>query len=80
MSGNQIHDIYLGQQVELTKEKLADNPTAGTYAALAKVTLCQVILFNRRREGEVARMTAKKIDDRDMSQLNDDIKHWAYRS
>ncbi len=72
--------LYLGQQVELTKEKLADNPTAGTYAALAKVTLCQVILFNRRREGEVARMTVKKIDDRDMSQLNDDIKHWAYRS
>ncbi len=65
--------LYLGQQVELTKEKLADNPTAGTYAALAKVTLCQVILFNRRREGEVARMTVKHFDDRDMSQLNDDI-------
>ncbi|KAI2645355.1 Dolichyl-phosphate-mannose--protein mannosyltransferase 3 [Labeo rohita] len=42
--------LYLGQQVELTKQKLADNPTAGTYAALAKVTLCQVILFNWRRE------------------------------
>ncbi|KAI7790437.1 hypothetical protein IRJ41_024412 [Triplophysa rosa] len=65
--------LYLGQQVELTKEKLADNPTAGTYAALAKVTLCQVILFNRRREGEVARMTVKNFEDRDMSQLNDDI-------
>lgn len=65
--------VYLGQQVELTKEKLADNPTAGTYAALAKVTLCQVILFNRRREGEVARMTVKNFEDRDMSQLNDDI-------
>ncbi|XP_051730105.1 uncharacterized protein LOC127501876 isoform X2 [Ctenopharyngodon idella] len=65
--------LYLGQQVELTKEKLANNPTAGTYAALAKVTLCQVILFNRRREGEVARMTVKNFEDRDMSQLNDDI-------
>ncbi|ROI46639.1 N-lysine methyltransferase KMT5A [Anabarilius grahami] len=65
--------LYLGQQVELTKEKLADNPTAGSYAALAKVTLCQVILFNRRREGEVARMTVKNFEDRDMSQLNDDI-------
>ncbi|XP_073714013.1 uncharacterized protein [Misgurnus anguillicaudatus] len=65
--------LYLGQQVELTREKLANNPTAGTYAALAKVTLCQVILFNRRREGEVARMTVKNFQDRDMSQLNDDI-------
>ncbi|XP_041943147.1 uncharacterized protein LOC121705894 isoform X6 [Alosa sapidissima] len=65
--------LYLGQQVELAKEKLADNPTAGTYAALAKVTLCQVILFNRRREGEVARMTVNNFEDRDVSQLNDDI-------
>ncbi|KAK2907321.1 hypothetical protein Q8A67_006306 [Cirrhinus molitorella] len=37
------------------------------------VTLCQVILFNRRREGEVARMTVKNFEDRGMSQLNDDI-------
>jgi len=65
--------LYLGQQVELAKEKLAEDPTTGTYAALAKVTLCQVILFNRRREGEVARMTVKNFEGRDMSQLNDDI-------
>ncbi|CAM4558620.1 unnamed protein product [Leuciscus chuanchicus] len=65
--------LYLGQQVELAKEKLAVNPTAGTYAALAKVTLCQVILFNGRREGEVAQMTEKDFEGRDMSQLNDDI-------
>ncbi|KAK7922008.1 hypothetical protein WMY93_008910 [Mugilogobius chulae] len=64
---------YLGQQVESAGEKLGDNPTAGTYAALAKVILCQVILFNRRREGEVARMTVKNFEDRDMSKLNDDI-------
>ncbi|KAK0136275.1 hypothetical protein N1851_027825 [Merluccius polli] len=56
--------LYLGQQVELAKEKLADNPTAGTYAALAKVTLCQV---------KLARMTANIFEDRDVSQLNDDI-------
>ncbi|XP_026035994.1 uncharacterized protein LOC113029369 isoform X4 [Astatotilapia calliptera] len=65
--------LYLGQQVESAREKLGDNPTAGTYAALAKVILCQVILFNRRREGEVARMTVKNFEDRDMSKLNDDI-------
>ncbi|XP_062385759.1 uncharacterized protein LOC134072896 isoform X1 [Sardina pilchardus] len=41
--------LHLGQQVELAKEKLADNP------------------------GEVARMTVKNVEDRDMSQLNDDI-------
>lgn len=45
--------LHLDQQVELAKEKLADNPSTGTYAALAKATLCQVILFNMRREGEV---------------------------
>ncbi|XP_026011847.1 uncharacterized protein LOC113014492 isoform X4 [Astatotilapia calliptera] len=65
--------LYLGQQVESAREKLGDNPTVGTYAALAKVILCQVILFNRRREGEVARMTVKNFEDRDMSKLNDDI-------
>lgn len=59
--------------MESAREKLGDNPTAGTYAALAKVILCQVILFNRRREGEVARMTVKNFEDRDMSKLNDDI-------
>ncbi|KAL0153989.1 hypothetical protein M9458_050746, partial [Cirrhinus mrigala] len=64
--------LYLGQQVELTKQKLADNPTAGTYAALDRGSPSQVILFNRR-EGEVARMTVKNFEDRDMSQLNDDI-------
>lgn len=65
--------LHLGQQAELAKEKLAGNPSAGTYAALAKVTLCQVILFNRRREGEVSRMTLRNFEDRDMSKLNDDI-------
>ncbi len=37
--------------------KLRSCPSsADSYAALAKVTLSQVILFNRRREGEVSRM------------------------
>lgn len=31
-------------------------PSAKNYATLAKVTLAQLIIFNRRREGEVSRM------------------------
>ncbi|XP_067225443.1 uncharacterized protein [Chanodichthys erythropterus] len=53
--------------------KLRTCPSADSYAALAKVTLSQVILFNRRREGEVSRMLLSAFKSRDSSELHKDI-------
>nr|XP_055073729.1 uncharacterized protein LOC129453496 isoform X2 [Misgurnus anguillicaudatus] len=53
--------------------KLKNCPSADSYAALAKVTLSQVILFNRRREGEVSRMLLSAFQSRDSSELHEDI-------
>ncbi|CAM4569659.1 unnamed protein product [Leuciscus chuanchicus] len=44
-----------------------------SFAALAKVTLSQVILFNRRREAEVSRMLLSSFKSRDSSELHEDI-------
>lgn len=35
------------------------------YAALAKVTLAQVIIFHRRREGEVSRMECEHFQSKE---------------
>ncbi|KAK2905452.1 hypothetical protein Q8A67_007251 [Cirrhinus molitorella] len=53
--------------------KLRNSPSAENYAALAKVTLSQVILFNRQREGEVSRMLLSSFQSRDSSELHEDI-------
>ncbi|KAI5608167.1 hypothetical protein C0J50_9569 [Silurus asotus] len=53
--------------------KLRSCASAETYAALAQVTLSQVILFNRRREGEVSRMLLSAFKSRKSSKLNKDI-------
>ena len=44
-----------------------------TYAALCKVTLAQIILFNRRRAGEVANMKLECFQKRDQSELHTDV-------
>ncbi|KAI5607958.1 hypothetical protein C0J50_12349 [Silurus asotus] len=41
--------------------------------ALAKVTLSQVIVFNRRREGEVSQMLLSAFKSRKSSELHEDI-------
>lgn len=48
-------------------------PTPYSYAMLAKVTLAQVIIFNRRREGEVSRMEVSTFKDRKKSEINMDM-------
>ncbi|XP_051982430.1 uncharacterized protein LOC127643662 [Xyrauchen texanus] len=53
--------------------KLRNCPSAKSYSALAKVTLTQVILFNRRREGEVSRMLLAAFKSRDSSELHEDL-------
>lgn len=48
-------------------------PSAKNYATLAKVTLAQLIIFNRRREGEVSRMELATFKARRKSELNEDM-------
>ncbi|KAK0142436.1 hypothetical protein N1851_019816 [Merluccius polli] len=48
-------------------------PSANNYATLAKMTLAQLIIFNRRREGEVSRMKLDTFEARKKSELNEDI-------
>jgi len=47
---------HLEKKRDGLQSKLRTCPSADSYAALAKVTLSQVILFNRRRLGEVSWM------------------------
>lgn len=43
------------------------------YAELAKVVLVQVVIFNRRREGEVSRMELATLVGRNEPRLNQDV-------
>ncbi|KAL7870495.1 hypothetical protein SRHO_G00079920 [Serrasalmus rhombeus] len=51
-----LHE-FLHQETESALRVLKEKTSAKDYAALASLTLCQVILFNRRRAGEVSKMT-----------------------
>ncbi|XP_035812761.2 uncharacterized protein LOC118471566 [Amphiprion ocellaris] len=53
---------------QLLVEKIPKN-----WSNLAKVILAQIILFNRRREGEVSKMRLEAFLTRDNSPLNEDI-------
>ncbi|XP_071357180.1 uncharacterized protein [Trachinotus anak] len=48
-------------------------PSANNYATLAKVTLAQLIIFNRRREREVSRMELATFKARKKSEINKDM-------
>ena len=65
--------LHLHQEADLATKNLNSTQSTGSYTALAKITLCKVILFNRRRSGEVSKMTLKNFLDRDNSKTNDDI-------
>ncbi|XP_028296545.1 uncharacterized protein LOC114461667 isoform X3 [Gouania willdenowi] len=54
-------------------EQLLNHKTPKNWSNLAKVTLAQVILFNRRREGEVSNMKLETYVGRDRSPLNKDV-------
>ncbi len=48
-------------------------PTAQVYGDLCKATLAKIILFNRRRGGEVAKMQLKGFLERDTAALHKDV-------
>nr|XP_055051673.1 uncharacterized protein LOC129437514 isoform X1 [Misgurnus anguillicaudatus] len=72
------HDVQLLHQCLEKKsadafENLKNHESSQTYAELAKVTLAQVIIFNRRRAGEVSKMTLECFMKRDQTELHEDI-------
>ncbi|XP_067374903.1 uncharacterized protein [Channa argus] len=59
-----LHDAF---------ESLKISESSQIYADLAKVTLTQIIVFNRRRAGEVSKMTLECFKKRDQTELHPDI-------
>lgn len=62
-----IFHCYLEKTAQCAMKELRETPSAQSYADLCKVTLAQILMFNRRH-GEVSQMTMKSFQDRDQTQ------------
>ncbi|KAL7877394.1 hypothetical protein SRHO_G00040370 [Serrasalmus rhombeus] len=67
---------YLTQVQDEWYNSLSESPSTKAWMELAKVCLAQIILFNRRREGEVASMPLSAFSSRDTSDPHVDVD-WA---
>lgn len=67
---------FLSQMQDESSSALSESPSTKTWMDLAKVCLAQIILFNRRREGEVASMPLSAFLSRDTSDPHQDLD-WA---
>lgn len=65
---------YLSEQQKNVYNKLSAEASPQTWADLAKVTLTQVILFNRRRSGEVSKMPLSAYLSSNPTGDQDDLK------
>lgn len=65
---------HLNIQRKECQTKLEEDPNQKHWAELAKITLCEVILFNRRREGEVSKMRLNAFTLRDASLTHPDVE------
>ncbi|XP_026223685.1 uncharacterized protein LOC113171757 isoform X1 [Anabas testudineus] len=68
-----MHQYLDIQRVEC-QTKLKDELRRKHWVELAKITLCDVILFNRRREGEVSKMSLNSFTLRDTSSTHPDVE------
>ncbi|XP_055022443.1 uncharacterized protein LOC129412454 isoform X2 [Boleophthalmus pectinirostris] len=64
---------YLDEKQKQYQHDLESEASSQNWASLAKVTLAQVILFNRRREGEVSKMSLSAFTSRDRSAPHEDV-------
>lgn len=64
---------YLQKTADSVVGNLMEDATSKNYAELAKVTLAQIIVFNRRRAGEVSKMLLKSFEERDRTKLHQDV-------
>ena len=67
---------HLNQVQEECFNSLTKSPSTDDWMQLAKVCLTQIILFNRRREGEVSCMPLSALSSRDASDPHEDLD-WA---
>lgn len=64
---------FLEKNAHAVFEKLKETASPQSYAELAKATLVRMIVFNRRRAGEVSKMLLKSFQERDSTSLHDDV-------
>ncbi|KAG9275033.1 hypothetical protein AMEX_G9507, partial [Astyanax mexicanus] len=64
---------YLNMQQQQCQNKLSTQTSAETWGQLARVLLTQVILFNRRRAGEVSKMPLSAYTASNPSDPQDDV-------
>ncbi|XP_041954724.1 uncharacterized protein LOC121713822 isoform X4 [Alosa sapidissima] len=64
---------YLDEKEKEYRDGLSLESSTTNWSKLAQVTLAKVILFNRRREGEVSKMLLSSFSQRDRSKPNDDL-------
>lgn len=71
-----IMHLFLSEMQKECTITLSESPSTKAWTDLAKVCLTQTILFNRRREGEVASMPLSAFLSRDTSDHHEDLD-WA---
>lgn len=64
---------YLKSTEENATEKLREGPDPKAYAMLSESILSQIILFNRRRQGEAAKMLLETYENKNTEALNEDV-------
>lgn len=64
---------YLDMQQQHSQSDLSNEASPQTWVQLAKITLAQVILFNRRRAGEVSKMPLSAYLSPNPSEPQDDV-------
>ncbi|KAL1252247.1 hypothetical protein QQF64_020043 [Cirrhinus molitorella] len=64
---------HLENAVNSASESLKQMASPQVYGELCKATLAKIILFNRRRGGEVAKMQLKGLLERDTAPLHKDV-------
>ncbi|XP_028275106.1 serine/threonine-protein kinase PAK 1 isoform X25 [Parambassis ranga] len=64
---------HLEKTANVASEDLGKTPSPQVYGELCKATLAKIILFNRRRGGEVAKMRLKGFLERDTTALHKDV-------
>ncbi|XP_069380678.1 uncharacterized protein [Paralichthys olivaceus] len=67
---------YLNKEQDEWYKSLSEDPSTKAWMELTKISLAQIILFNRRREGEVASMPLSAFLSRDTSDPHTDVD-WA---
>ena len=64
---------YLKSIEENARQKLTEGPDPKAYSMLSETILAQIILFNRRRQGEAAKMLLETYQSKNTEALNEDV-------